>query len=95
LAVDDDGHLQSCTSLTDHQCIGFVGNSVLQGQEIDTIITEGTISDKDWTLTANMPVYLDVNGGFIQQIDLQTIGHVKHIGMAISSTEVLIQIYPL
>ena len=70
-------------------CIGISIAAVSSSQSISIKIT-GIMTEQSWNWASSLPVYISTNGGLTQTPPLT--GYVQQLGVALSATELLIEI---
>ena len=82
----------NCNISIDHSIAGISAMAVDVG-EVAEVFDSGPITHLGWTMTANMPVYLGLDGSIVQTLPPEAL-FMKVLGMAVSPTMIVIDIQP-
>ena len=82
----------NCNLYIDHSVAGITDLAVATG-EVAEVYDSGPITHLGWTWTANLPIYLGLDGGITQTVPPEAL-YTKVLGMAVSPTMIVIDIQP-
>ena len=82
----------NCNQYIDHSVAGITDLAVAIG-EVAEVYDSGPITHLGWTWTANLPIYLGMDGSIVQSLPPEAL-YTKVLGMAVSPTMIVIDIQP-